>query len=281
MEAGEETFADTGLEPLTPYHYRVRTYGNPTFSNTATATTPGLPPTVTGFTPMRGPAGTEVTLTGTHFLGATAVEFNGVSAPRFEVVSETSLQATVPMGAASGPISVVTSGGTAVSADPFTLTSGIRTRLFAPIVLKSKGRTAGAFFTSELTLTNRGSREATIHYTYTAAIGSGSGTAEDSLGAGQQRVIPDAITWLTSLGAPIGDGAAGGTLGVEFSDLSSAADAAVTVRVGTPVEEGRAGLAYLGLRAESLLSGPALAGWPASERCGPLQRGCSECRGGR
>ncbi len=144
--------------------------------------------------------------------------------------------------------------------------SGIRSRLFVPIVLRSRGR-AGAFFTSELTLTNRGSRDAAISYTYTASIGSGSGTATDSLGAGQQRVIPDAMAYLASLGVPIGEGAAGGTLGVEFSNLSSASDAAITVRVGTPVEEGRAGLAYPGLRAESLLSGPAwLAGLRQNQR---------------
>ncbi len=251
-------FSNTGLSQATTYHYRVRAFNDTefsTFSNEAVATTLAPPPTVTGFTPMSGPVGTRVTLTGTHFLGATAVEFNGVNALQFEVVSGTSLQATVPMGATSGPISVVTSGETATSADLFTVTSGVYSRLFVPIVLRSRGR-ARSFFTSEMTLTNRGSQGADIHYTYTAAIGSGSGTAMDFLGVGQQRVIPDAIAYLTSRGVPIGSGAAGGTLGVEFSDLSSASDAAVTVRVSTPVEEGRAGLAYGGLSAEHLLSGP-------------------------
>ena len=79
----------------------------------------------------------------------------------------------------------------------------------------------------------------------------------DALAAGRQRIIPDAIAYLTSLGVPIGSGSAGGTLAVDFSNLSSPSDAAVTVRVSTPVEEGRAGLAYLGLTPDGLLTGPA------------------------
>ena len=216
-----------------------------------------FPPTLTGFTPTTGPAGTRVTLTGTHFLDATDVRFNRVSAVMFEVVSGTSIEAVVPPGATSGPISVVTPGGTAVSAEYFTVTTGIGSRLFVPIVLRAPGRTPGSFFTSELTLTNRGSTAANIHYTYRASFGGGSGTAVDRLEPGRQRIVSDAIAYLTSLGVPIGEGAAGGTLVVEFSNLSSQSDAAVTVRTSTPVEDGggQAGLAYLGVTSEDLLTG--------------------------
>ena len=260
--ANATSFSDTGLKPNTTFHYRVRAFrriGFSDFSNEAMATTPKpLPPTLTRIAPTRGPVGTRVNLTGTHFLGATAVSFDGVPAARFEVVSGTSIEAVVPPVATSGPIRVVAPGGTAVSADPFTvIDSGIHSRLFVPIVLRSQGRTAGSFFTSELTLTNRGTTTAAIHYTYTAAFGRGSGTAVDSLGAGRQRIISDAIAYLTALGVPIGSGSAGGTLMVDFSNLSSPSDAAVTVRVATPVEEGRAGLAFFGLTPDGLLTGPA------------------------
>ncbi len=263
-EANVTAFSDKGLEPGTAYHYRVRAFKSQvgsTFSNEALAGTPELlPPTLTRFTPTRGPVGTAVTLRGTHFLGATAVEFNAVPAARFEVVSGTSVEAVVPLEATSGPISVVTPGGTALSADHFTvIDSGIRSRLFVPIVLRALGRTPGSFFTSELTLTNRGTTTAAIRYTYRAAFGGGSGTAVDSLEASRQRVIPDAIAYLTSLGVPIGSGSAGGTLSIDFSNLSSLSAAAVTVRVSTPVEEGsgRAGLAFPGLNPDGLLTGPA------------------------
>ena len=139
------------------------------------------------------------------------------------------------------------------------VTGGFDSRLFVPIVLRSQGRTADSFYTSELTLTNRGTTTAAIHHTYTAAFGGGSGTALDSLAPGRQRVIRDAVAYLTDLGIPIGSGAAGGTLMVEFSNLSSASDAAVTVKVATPVEEGkgRAGLAYPGLNPDGLLGASA------------------------
>ena len=254
-------FSDAGLQPSTTYHYRVRAFnyvGTSAFSNQATATTlEVMPPTLTRFTPSMGPVGTRVTLTGTHFLGATAVAFNRVSAPEFEIVSGTSIKAVVPLGASSGPISVVAPGGTAVSAQPFTVTTVFQSRLFVPVVLRSQGRTPGSFFTSELTLTNRGTTTAGIRYTYSASFGGGSGTAVDFLEAGRQRVIPDAIAYLTPLGVPIGDGAAGRTLKVDFSNLSSESDAAVTVRTATPVPqgEGRAGLAYVGVTPEDLLTG--------------------------
>ena len=260
--ANINTFSDEGLEPLTLYHYRVLAFSANAaseFSNEAMAMTLQLPPNITRFTPASGPVGIRVTLTGTRLLGATEVLFNRVSSLEFEVVSMTSIRAIVPAEATSGPISVVTPGGTAVSAESFTVTSGIHSRLFVPIVLRSMGR-AGSFFTSEMTLTNRGTTTAHIRYLYTTAFGGGTGTAMDSLGAGRQRIVSDAITYLTSLGVPIGGGSVGGTLQVDFSNLSSASDAAVTLRVSTPVEEGRgrAGLSYMGLSPEGLLTGSAV-----------------------
>ena len=260
-EADATTFSDVGLKPTTRYRYRVQAFNDADssgFSSQAEATTPAAPePTVTRFTPVRGPVGTAVTLTGTDFLGEVEVGFNGVRALEVEVLSTTSLEVIVPPEAASGPISVETVGGTAVSAELFTVTTGIGNRLFVPIVLSSRGRTPGSLFTSEMTLTNRGTTPAAIAYTYRAAFGGGSGTTMDELEPGRQRVIPDAIAYLAALGVPIGAGSAGGTLAVDFSNLSSPEVAAVTVRVATPVEEGRAGLAFPGLNPESLLAGSA------------------------
>ena len=259
--ANTTLFSDSGLEPTTTYHYRVRAFNiiqSSDFSNQLRVRTLAVqPPTLTRFSPTRGPVGIQVTLAGTHLFEASALRFNGVDASQFKVVSGTSIEVIVPPGATSGPISVITPGGTAVSAEHFTVTTGFQSRLFVPVVLRSQGRAAGSFFTSELTLTNRGSNTAAIGYTYTASFGGGSGTAMDSLEPGRQWVIPDAIAYLTSLGVPIGGGSAGGTLAVDFSNLSSPSDAAVTVRVSTPVDEGRAGLAYLGLDPTGLLTGPA------------------------
>ncbi len=128
--------------------------------------------------------------------------------------------------------------------------------IFVPIILSSTGLN-GAFFTSELTLTNRGSGRATLLLSYASAIGSGSGTATDTLEAGEQRIMGDAIAYLRSLGVPIPtSGSQGGTLRVSFTGLSSPADGGVTVRTTTSVPAGRAGLAYAGIPAPMALTGP-------------------------
>ena len=116
--------------------------------------------------------------------------------------------------------------------------------VFIPIVLSVSGLN-NSHYSSELTLTNRGTNLATLDFTYTASIGSGSGTAQDTLPAGQQRIVPDAIRYLRELGIPIPDsGNQGGTLVVRFSGLNSESEGSVTVRTTTPVADGRIGLAY-------------------------------------
>ena len=77
-------------------------------------------PTIASFSPTSGSAGSKVTLTGTGFGGATAVSFDGTSAP-FSVDSATQITATVPAGATSGAIAVTTPGGTATSTTSFTV----------------------------------------------------------------------------------------------------------------------------------------------------------------
>lgn len=78
-------------------------------------------PTIAAFSPSSGGVGTTVTVTGTHFVGVSAVRFNGAAAS-FSVQSGTSLTAVVPAGSTTGPVSVTTSGGTAVSGSAFTVT---------------------------------------------------------------------------------------------------------------------------------------------------------------
>jgi len=67
--------------------------------------------------------GTPVTLTGTGFTGATTVTFNGTADPTFTVVNDTTINATVPTLATTGPIAVTNSAGTGTSANPFMVTA--------------------------------------------------------------------------------------------------------------------------------------------------------------
>ncbi len=123
--------------------------------------------------------------------------------------------------------------------------------LVLPIVLSSGGA-GGSFYTSELILTNRGNTLATLELRYTAAFGGGDGTATDTLLAGEQKVVPDAIAYLRDRGVPIPEGPGrGGTLRVTFAGLSGSDVAAATVRTTTatasPQPIGAAGLAYPGV----------------------------------
>lgn len=121
------------------------------------------------------------------------------------------------------------------------------TSVFVPIVLSAPGD-RGSYYTSEMTLTNRGTTTAELHFQYSAAFGGGSGEATDTLPAGHQLVVADAIDYLRARGVPLPpDGGRGGTLVVRFLGLSSPAAGAVTVRTTTAVPEGRAGLSYGGL----------------------------------
>lgn len=71
----------------------------------------GPAPAIATLAPLGGPVGTSVVLTGSNLSAATAVSFNGTAAS-FVVNSPTQLTATVPAGAASGPVTVTTPGGT-------------------------------------------------------------------------------------------------------------------------------------------------------------------------
>lgn len=114
-------------------------------------------PTLSSVTPNQGSVagGTSVTLTGAHFVSATAVKFGGTSATSFTVVSDTQITAVAPAGTA-GPVSltVVTAGGTS---------NGVAyTYLPAPTLLSAvpnQGPTTGG---TSVTLTGTGLTTATV-----------------------------------------------------------------------------------------------------------------------
>jgi hypothetical protein len=75
---------------------------------------PPPPPTVTNVSPASGPTagGMPVTITGTAFTGATAVQFGSTAATTFTVTSDSSIAATAPAGSAGAvDVRVTTLGG--------------------------------------------------------------------------------------------------------------------------------------------------------------------------
>ncbi len=71
--------------------------------------------------PSSGPVKSAVVILGSSLTGATSVSFNGTAA-KFTVVSSTQINTSVPTGATSGKVKVVTPGGTLISNTSFTVT---------------------------------------------------------------------------------------------------------------------------------------------------------------
>lgn len=78
-------------------------------------------PQLLSFNPSSGSVGTQVTITGVGFTQTNGVGFGDNLPAQFTVNSDTQVTATVPTGAKTGPIGVVTKGGTAISSATFTV----------------------------------------------------------------------------------------------------------------------------------------------------------------
>ena len=96
--------------------------GSDTSAGTFTVAAPV--PKITSFTPSGGSSGTVITITGTHFTGATGVRIAGGNVASFAVNSDTTIHATVGGSNITGLVSVVTPAGTATSSTNFTVTGG-------------------------------------------------------------------------------------------------------------------------------------------------------------
>lgn len=90
-------------------------------ASSSTVFTVSQPPSITSFTPTSGAVRDTVTITGVNLTGASSVMFYGDVSAAITSVSATSIVVTVPVGAATGPISVITPSGTAVSDSSFTV----------------------------------------------------------------------------------------------------------------------------------------------------------------
>ncbi|MBC7449386.1 MAG: IPT/TIG domain-containing protein, partial [Hymenobacteraceae bacterium] len=88
---------------------------------TSTQTFTITPPTITSISPLSGPVGTTITVTGTNLLGATAARVNGTAGTITGTVTATKVTFTVGTGSTTGLVSVTTAGGTATSTQTFTV----------------------------------------------------------------------------------------------------------------------------------------------------------------
>jgi hypothetical protein len=99
--------------------------GSVTVTTGATTLTSNQPflvkPQVISFDPPSGSVGTQVTITGSGFTQTNGVGFGDNVPAEFTVNSDTQITATVPAGAKTGPVGVVTKGGTGISTATFTM----------------------------------------------------------------------------------------------------------------------------------------------------------------
>jgi hypothetical protein len=110
------TISATVPSSATTGYVSVSTGNGAATSSAAFRVTPGI----TGFSPMFGPPGSQVTIDGSGFKSTAAVTFDGIRAS-VAYDSPQELTATVPTGAHTGYIKVRTRAGTATSSAEFTV----------------------------------------------------------------------------------------------------------------------------------------------------------------
>ncbi|MCC6743283.1 MAG: choice-of-anchor D domain-containing protein [Acidobacteria bacterium] len=126
IAAAHQVISETRIRMTLPLNARtgpvvvIARSGRGTSSGDFTVVPKAVPPAIGRLNPDRGRIGDLVTIVGTGFVDVRRVEFNGVNA-RFSVLSDTRIRATVPFGATTGRVSVVTAGGRADGAPGFTI----------------------------------------------------------------------------------------------------------------------------------------------------------------
>jgi len=135
IDVGSKTsYMIEGLANLTTYYFAVTAYNSSqlesVFSNEVSFTVPPVP-MITQVTPTSGIVGMEITIEGENLTPGTAVQFDSVEA---SIVSknDTTIVATVPSGASSGPLTVTAAGGTVVAANFTIVIPMSQTELMVP-----------------------------------------------------------------------------------------------------------------------------------------------------
>ena len=124
----------------------------------------GLGPFVTTV-PTSGSVNTAVMILGTDLTGASSVSFNGTAAT-FTVASATLITTTVPAGATTGPVTVVTpDSGTLTSNLPFTIPTAGPTTTTLASSLNPSTYNQSVTFTATVTATGGGTPTGTVTFT--------------------------------------------------------------------------------------------------------------------
>ena len=203
-----------------------------------------LAPTVTSLAPAAGSTvgGTLVTIIGTGFTGATAVQFGGSSATSVTVNSATSITATAPAGSGTVDVTVTTPNGTSATSagDQFTFVSAPTVSAVSPTSGPSTGGTTvtvtGTGFTGATAVQFGASSAASFtvnsatSITATAPAGSGTvnltvttagGTSATSAGDQFLYVSAPTVTAVSPTSGPLAGGTTVTITGTNFAGATA------------------------------------------------------------
>ncbi|HNG34290.1 MAG TPA: putative Ig domain-containing protein, partial [Blastocatellia bacterium] len=124
-------------------------------------------PTVAGITPTTGPVGSVVSITGTGFTGVTEVKFTSNLTATFQVVSDTQINATVPAGAVTGPLTISKAGCNNLTTTDFTVVTCPTITVSPTNPTLTAGTTGTAYVNANLPFTQTGGAGA-INWTVSA-----------------------------------------------------------------------------------------------------------------
>lgn len=226
---------------------QIITVSAPTGSDTVSYTV-NFAPVVTSFDPAEAHEGDAITVKGKRFSGATSVTLGSITTS-FNVVNDSTLTFTVPAGASSGNITVVTPKGTGTSASSVTiLAAGLAFPIYDDAVT-SNWTSAGGWI--------GGGWGGTKNYDNTSPVESGTHSVEIDyvggygspmqLGGASVDVTPYTSFKISIYGAP-GSGGKQVNLGINQNDKYT-----ITVVEGKWTDY-QISLADLGLSASTVLN---------------------------
>jgi hypothetical protein len=140
-----------------------------------------------------------VSITGSHFTGATAVQFGATSATSFTVVDDSHITTSVPTGATTGAVSVTTPAGTGSTSGVFTVTVPDFSISASPA---SRNVVAGNSATYTVTITPSGGFTATVALSVSGVpAGATASFSGSTLTIGTGRSAKSGTSTLTITGA--------------------------------------------------------------------------------
>jgi hypothetical protein len=204
-------------------------------------------PVISTFTPVSGPVGTSVMISGANISSATDVQFNGRSAGPITVINANSIKANVPVGATTGKLSVTNRAGTVTSTAifkvlpkilGFTPSSGIAGESVAITGTSFGSNPTVKFGTTLATLTSASDTEIIATIPPTALTGKVSLTTVDGTAISSTNFIvirPPTISSFSPAVGPVGTSVAiSGTNLSAVIDVQFNGKSATTITVVSP-----------------------------------------------